>query len=424
MTTQFVLAGNGPNSNRGCEAILRGTVEILRRAFGECRFINVYNPQPESSNTPSETDPDIESRPLNRMELSKGLKCNSGFQRFLPYRFRRKFIIRETADVLFRGLESYVLESEAVLSIGGDNYTLDYGQPYTFMAIDEFAKRCHRPLIIWGASIGPFHKDPDFEKLIIPHLKHDVTAIYFREEQSYRYLKTAGLGPNLHRMADPAFVMPPGSVSDEQLGFSLPEQAIGVNLSPMLAGYAFEGDKARWMSSAISIVERIVKDFRLPVILIPHVTTATSDDHVFMKSIYENLTGHHRQLFLAPRSLTASQTKGLISRLRCLVAARTHATIASFSTRVPALSLAYSTKAFGLNERLFGHHDFVVPPEALGPEAVIQGIRLLLQREPEIREQLNRRIPQEIQLAFEAGENLKRVLTSSTTTCNSSTLTT
>jgi hypothetical protein len=36
----FLLLGNASYLNRGCEAILRGTVKILRSAFGECRFVN------------------------------------------------------------------------------------------------------------------------------------------------------------------------------------------------------------------------------------------------------------------------------------------------------------------------------------------------------------------------------------------------
>ena len=37
----FILQGNGPMRNRGCEAILRSTVSILREEFGPSRFINV-----------------------------------------------------------------------------------------------------------------------------------------------------------------------------------------------------------------------------------------------------------------------------------------------------------------------------------------------------------------------------------------------
>ena len=35
----FILAGNGPYDNRGCEAIVRGTAKILRHYYKDPRFI-------------------------------------------------------------------------------------------------------------------------------------------------------------------------------------------------------------------------------------------------------------------------------------------------------------------------------------------------------------------------------------------------
>ena len=37
----FILAGNGPYENRGCEAIVRGTVKILRNYFQDPSFLCV-----------------------------------------------------------------------------------------------------------------------------------------------------------------------------------------------------------------------------------------------------------------------------------------------------------------------------------------------------------------------------------------------
>ncbi len=37
----FILAGNGPYDNRGCEAIVRGTVKILRHYYKDS-FIFMY----------------------------------------------------------------------------------------------------------------------------------------------------------------------------------------------------------------------------------------------------------------------------------------------------------------------------------------------------------------------------------------------
>ena len=43
----FILAGNGPYENRGCEAIVRGTTKILRRYYQNPEFISVSDFQNE-----------------------------------------------------------------------------------------------------------------------------------------------------------------------------------------------------------------------------------------------------------------------------------------------------------------------------------------------------------------------------------------
>jgi hypothetical protein len=35
----FLLAGNGPYVNRGCEAIVRGTTKILREVYKDPKFV-------------------------------------------------------------------------------------------------------------------------------------------------------------------------------------------------------------------------------------------------------------------------------------------------------------------------------------------------------------------------------------------------
>ena len=60
------------------------------------------------------------------------------------------------------------------------------------------------------------------------------------------------------------------------------------------------------------------------------------------------------------------ELKGCISRCRFLVAARTHASIAAYSTGVPTLVAGYSVKARGIARDLFGTEDgHVLPVQAM-----------------------------------------------------------
>jgi colanic acid/amylovoran biosynthesis protein len=60
-----------------------------------------------------------------------------------------------------------------------------------------------------------------------------------------------------------------------------------------------------------------------------------------------------------PNNLTAAQTKHVISQCRLLMATRTHATIAGFSTGIPTASLSCTRKALGINQDLFSHQRYV-----------------------------------------------------------------
>ena len=56
----FLLVGNGPYSNRGCEAIVRGTMAILRHEFGDAFRVTLAtfeSPKIVSNQAALEIDP-------------------------------------------------------------------------------------------------------------------------------------------------------------------------------------------------------------------------------------------------------------------------------------------------------------------------------------------------------------------------------
>src|SRR5512137_2610975 len=72
----FILAGNGPYDNRGCEAIVRGTTKILRDSFREPRFICISHFQNENqfhSQRRNETDEAIIHLSSRRLQSKRML---------------------------------------------------------------------------------------------------------------------------------------------------------------------------------------------------------------------------------------------------------------------------------------------------------------------------------------------------------------
>jgi colanic acid/amylovoran biosynthesis protein len=398
--SNFLLVGNASYLNRGCEAILRGTVKIVRSAFGGCQFVNANFDVSDVAFAPEETDPDIVHRPLTPLR-----------------RLTAKWFTTQAADRLcpplgshlrFGALRREIPQSVAALSIGGDNYTLDYGVPWAFVNLDRYILARGNPLIIWGASVGPFDRRPGFAKVVHDHLKQEVTAIFVREERSRSYLDQHGINRNVHVMPDPAFVMDPELAEDSDVGFQLPEGAIGLNLSPLMARYVTNGDELAWENVGVEILRHLMRVHDRPIALIPHVTSPHSDDHLFLSRIKSRL-GEDRVLMF-PRTLSAAKTKYVISRLSCLVAARTHATIASFSACVPTVSLAYSVKAWGINETLFGHTDYVVGAAEVTPARVAEVAGRALTDAQAIRERLAAKMATISIEAMAAGHKLKNIV--------------
>ena len=109
-------------------------------------------------------------------------------------------------------------------------------------------------------------------------------------------------------------------------------------------------------------------------------------------------------------NLNAAQTKWIISKLACLIASRTHATIAAFSSCIPTVSLAYSVKAIGLNEQLFGSTDYVIEPGSFSAENVLDKVEMVLSQNDMIRKHLQENMAKIQNNAIDAGAKLKRII--------------
>ena len=75
----------------------------------------------------------------------------------------------------------------------------------------------------------------------------------------------------------------------------------------------------------------------------------------------------------------AEVLKGYISRCSFFVGARTHSTIAAYSTGVPTLVIGYSVKSRGIATDLFGTYDnYVLPVQELDdPQALIRSYEFI-----------------------------------------------
>lgn len=398
-TPHFLLVGNGPYLNRGCEAIVRGTTRIIDATFGhETNYLSASFGSAQALN--AQANSERNSRIQHTRLVPKG-RMSIDYLKFQMNRF---------AGTHLRccGTRLPVLSPRplAVLQIGGDNYTLDYGYPRHFMEIDREIFRMGIPLVLWGASVGPFDADRAFEKEMAQHLAM-FSLITVREERSFRYLRGLGLS-NLCHVADPAFMMEPQPVA----GMELPAQFVGINLSPLTAGRAAGGHIATWTRICADAVRSVVERLGIRVVLIPHVTSHTTrnDDSTFLRAVAA-LCGRPSMVAVLERTFHAAELKWIISRACTFAGARTHSTIASISSGVPTISLAYSVKAWGINEDVFGHTDFCMDvAQLIDPDALAGRIGRLMEAQPSISRDLHEALPRLRAKAMDGGSALKQAL--------------
>ena len=403
----FILAGNGSNYNRGCEAILRGTVRILRKHFDNPRFLVVSS---------YESDEEFKQQCLNETDASMThKKMHRIYKRFDFLWFLTKVLKvtypKAIKHVTYKDLKPYLSKAKAVLALGGDNYSLGYNNllPHKCTDLDDLVVAGGKPLVIWGASVGPFSKIPAYERYMMNHLRK--VHIFARETLTIGYLAGNGLTNNVYRVADPAFLLEPDAPKQKGVDLEIKKGAIGLNLSPIMARYLVHNNLNMWTGLSADIINKIMQKTGRPIYLIPHVLgNIGNNDYLFLKNVLTTIPNHKDQVILIPPIYNASETKWIISKMSVFAGARTHSTIASLSSCIPTLSFAYSMKAKGLNKDIFGHTRYCLSPDDLTPDTISGKISEVLRDSKDIKKHLDQCIPGFKDLAMSSGKILGEIL--------------
>ncbi len=397
---KFLFTGNSHFLNKGCEAISRGTVEILSNRFPGAKFIICsigYNVYEDALN---ESNPLIEHR-IPVQEIKK--YSLTWFKYYVLLRqfpsFAKKYITHVEHQAM--------LEADCGFHLGGDMYSLEYGKPNRLVTLDSEMINTGKPFVHWGSSIGPFTKDPEFENLMKSHLKR-YSLICARESETVAYLDSIGVSENVRLVADPAFVMKPQKpdLSEELYSF-IEKKPIGLNLNPLVGRYSGHSD---WDSHATSCIEALINSDLPPLLLVPHVFTQGQDDYEFMHKITQNISADKNRIMIAPPRLTAPEYKWIISNLQSFIGARTHTTIASLSTCIPTISIGYSQKSRGINKDIFGHLEWLIPVDQLTPDNLRTITKRIVSQQDEVKKHLNNVIPGFIERAYSAGDLVAKLL--------------
>ena len=324
---QILLYNHSGCENKGCEAIVRSTASLLQ----EAQIVLASN-SPEVDRKAGIREvfriisPTIS--PLSPLRLINSVGYRLG-QR------RETEVTRRYSPVIQEGNRS-----DLCLSIGGDTYCYGWQEHMHYIN-----RHIRTPKVLWSCSIDPDRLDN--------RMMEDLSAyerIYARESLTYEAMRDKRLPVFLSR--DPAFRL-------EMQSVQMPERwvkngTIGINLSP-LALFCAENSQVV-LNAFIYVIEMLLRETGHSIALIPHVTWSHDDDREALGRLQESFAGNER-VFMVPSGWTAGQYKTLVSGLRMLITARTHLSIAGYSTGVPTLVIGYSVKARGIARDLFGQED-------------------------------------------------------------------
>lgn len=276
---------------------------------------------------------------------------------------------------------SQVNPGDVCLSIGGDNYC------YTGQDILGYYNRIlHQKgakTVLWGCSVEP-------ELLNKAEIAKDIgryDLIVARETLSYDALKKV----NSHTILapDPAFFLDRAELPLPD-GF-LPGNTVGINVSPLIM--KSESQKGITFESYRRLIAHILSDTNMNIALIPHVVEPGNDDREPLQALFNAFSDSGRIVIIGDHN--AEELKGYIARCRFFVGARTHATIAAYSSGVPTLVVGYSVKAKGIARDLFGTEShYVLPVQAIeDPEMLVQAFDWVSAREEDIKSHLRCMLP-------------------------------
>jgi len=308
------------------------------------------------------------------------------------------------------------------LEIGGDNYSLDYGIPGHFLEMDRYLQSLGIPVVLWGASVGPFDGVPQFKDQMLDHLR-SLTAVFARESSTVKYLADSGVVRNVHHIADPAFLLQPQEPSVAKLGRAILPGTIGLNFSPLLVKYFREEQKPPWeiewsdlaplLSFCTEVVTNICRRLGCPIVLIPHACSELpgTGDCQLLAGIQKQIElGGECEVRCLPESLNAREMKWAISQCDLFVGARTHSTIAAFSSCIPTISLSYSMKARGINQDVFGTQKYCLDSSQLTVDSLVDSVVAAYEDRAAIRSVLAARLPAIRESALNAGVILRSIL--------------
>lgn len=390
--SKYMAILNTVKHNRGSEALARGVIDIIIEHEPDAQIFVVAN------------DADIEQLtplPGSAGFIRKSTIVKGNYLKGAIYLFLKKILKQEyvAASMRYAKLLSICKDSDSIICFGGDNYDIRYGMYQNLHELHSVLRRkCNAKMIMYDCSLG---EEDLTSEAIEDFLQFDEITV--RECISESNLKKVYHRDNVHYYPDPAFAMKSEKVE-------LPNgwengKMVGINLSELILDSKYGGDQETLFDAYQNLVKRVIDIGFIPV-FVPHVMAG--QDYLPLSKLCERCR-HMGKMILLDECYNAAQLKYIISNCTLYVGARTHSTIAAYSSCIPTLAVGYSVKSRGIATDLFGtdEHYVISVQDILEDHQLADGFQWLYEHQDVIRERLTTFMPEYIEKASASFQVLK-----------------
>ena len=394
MKKNILIVLNAVVYNRGSEALVRGISSICKKANSDTN-ITLVSSEEEFGEW------------LKLDNIDNYCKKNSysvhSIKRYIASIFRKMKMLGIVENIQYSHLKEIANKQDVIFIVGADNYDITYNMQKSMYRFNKFIrKHTNAKMILYDCSID--------KRDVTETLKKDFNnfdTVTVRESISLENLKDIIGNDKLKYFPDPAFVM-------ESQKIELPKvfnkgKVIGVNVSNLITNKKYGSESSKILNSYKKMIDYILENTDESIILIPHVMN--SADLSTLKVLYKNYESNKRVELVTNENLNAKQIKYIISKCDMFVGARTHATIAAYSTCVPTLVLGYSVKSKGIAKDIFGtDKNYVLPVSNLDSEEyMVDGFKWLYSNKDIISNKLKKEMPVYIQKAEMAKKLIENI---------------
>jgi polysaccharide pyruvyl transferase WcaK-like protein len=265
---------------------------------------------------------------------------------------------------------------DAILDLNSDAINEHYGIVFPLYTLFNLmlASMSGKPVIVCPCTIGRFGRPLRY---VARFVLNRVNLIMVREEIGRRNLRSLGVSkPKIAIVADLAFLFEPAQQKETVAGIRLAElerPVVGIAPSQEISRYAFVQSPEsphvkyeKYVKLMAQIADFVIENLNASVILIPHSLSEKStaryrwlDDRIACKRIHASVSNKEKTK-LINGSFRPDELKALIGACDLFIGCRMHATIASTSSTVPTVTVAYGEKFEGIIGRLMGQQDRIV----------------------------------------------------------------